>query len=304
MPATDHDHPSLKPPPPEPPRDLTGKIRLLLETIKFRHSIFALPFALVAMLAAARGIPSFGTVFWIVVACVAARSMAMAYNRLADRDIDARNPRTLDRALPAGLLTPEFTKGFVAVSGLIFIFSAGMLNLLCLVLAPLLIGALLGYSHCKRFTKGAHFVLGLCLGLAPLGAWVAVRGSLEGLPILLGLGVALWTAGFDIIYSCLDIEHDRREKLHSLPARAGIQTALKIAKAAHVLCVVCLGLFLAETGLGFWAWAALAICAVLLLAEHAQVEPEDLSRVGPAFFTFNALVSVLFFLGCAVEILV
>lgn len=280
-----------------------SRLLAVLRMIQFHHSVFALPFALTAMIAAAEGWPAWDTVLWIVVACVAARSMAMAYNRLADRDLDARNPRTAGRALPTGQVSAGFTWGFVGFSAAAFVFSAAMLNGLCLVLSPVAIAILLGYSHTKRFTQGSHYVLGGALGLAPLGAWIAVRGSLEGLPVLLALGVLLWTAGFDMIYACLDVAVDRREGLHSLPARVGVARALRVARVAHVLSVVCFGLFLAETGLGAWAWVGLAASAALLGVEHRQVGPRDLSRVGPAFFTCNALVSVIFFAGCAVEIL-
>jgi 4-hydroxybenzoate polyprenyltransferase len=280
-----------------------SRLLVVLRMIQFHHSVFALPFALTAMLAAARGWPRLSTVVWIVVACVAARSMAMAYNRLTDRALDARNPRTAGRALPSGLVSAGFTWGFVGVSATAFVLASAMLNGLCLALSPVALLVLLGYSHTKRFTQGSHYVLGGALGLAPLGAWIAVRGSLEGLPLLLALGVLLWTAGFDMIYSCLDVAVDRREGLHSLPARVGVARALRVARAAHVLSVVCFALFLAETGLGVWAWVGLAASAALLVVEHRQVGPRDLSRVGPAFFTCNALVSVLFFVGCAIEIL-
>lgn len=276
---------------------------MLLEMIKFRHSIFALPFALTAMLAAADGLPRWQTIFWIVAACVAARTMAMAYNRLADRDIDARNPRTRDRALPAGLLSEDFTKGFIAASALVFVFASAMLNFYCLALSPVAIAILIGYSHCKRFTRSAHYVLGLALAIAPLGAWIAVRGSFEGLPVLLGLGVLFWTAGFDIIYSCLDAPVDRRDGLFSLPAKIGIGPALHTARAAHFFSALCLALFLTEMRFGPWAWTAWLVCSALMVFEHRLVRPGDLSKVGPAFFTFNALVSFLFFLGCALETL-
>jgi len=290
-------HPSTHPPAPRAPRTFQGRLATLLEMIKFRHSVFALPFALAAMVVAAAGWPSLWTLFWIVAACVAARSMAMAYNRLIDRDLDARNPRTRDRALPAGLISDSFTRGFTLISGAMFVLAAGMLNPLCLLLSPLAILVLLGYSHCKHYTHGAHFVLGAALGIAPLGAWIAVRGSFEGLPVFLALGVVLWTAGFDIIYSCLDVEVDRRDGLHSLPARVGIGPALSGAAWLHVVSVICFALFVWEADLSWRAWAALGIVTALLFFEHRQVRPDDLSRVGPAFFTFNAAISIVFFLG-------
>jgi 4-hydroxybenzoate polyprenyltransferase len=281
-----------------PHRSLWSLLITVLAMIKFHHSLFALPFALTAMVVAAKGWPSAWTLFWIVVACVAARSMAMAYNRLMDRDVDARNPRTQDRALPAGLVTVSFTRGFIILCAAIFVLAAAMLNTLCLALSPIAIVVLLGYSHCKRHTEGSHFVLGAALGIAPLGAWIAVRGSLDGLPVFLALGVLLWTAGFDIIYSCLDVEVDRREGLHSLPARVGIGPALRGAACLHAFSVVCFALFLIESGLSWTAWIGLGIAAVLLIFEHRQVRPDDLSRVNHAFFTFNAVISVVFFLTC------
>jgi len=294
---------ALRPETPRPagPRSLWGKVRVILEMIKFRHSVFALPFALASMVVAAGGWPSLRTISWIIVACVAARSMAMTFNRLADRGYDARNPRTRDRALPAGLVTVSFASAFAVVAAALFVFASAMLNRLCFFLSPLAIVVLLGYSFCKRFTEGVHVALGVALGLAPLGAWIAVRGSLDALPVLLAMGVVFWTAGFDIIYSCLDVECDRRENLHSLAARFGIVRALRAARWFHVFAVVCLVLFVVQMRLGPWSALALAVVSVLLFLEHSLVRAGDLSRVGPAFFTFNAWVSVVFFLGCAMD---
>ena len=285
-----------------PPSAFVSKIGIILEMIKFEHSLFALPFALTAMLVAAHGLPGLWTIVWIVAACVAARSMAMAFNRVVDRDYDARNPRTNSRALPTGLITTTFAKGFVLSNAMAFVICAAMLNPLCLYLSPIVIIVLMGYSYCKRFTNTVHFILGLALGLAPLGAWIAVRGSFEGLPIFLSIGVILWTAGFDIIYSCQDVACDRRENLFSIPARIGIPAGLRFATYLHLLTALCFGLFLAENRLGFWSWTAFAIICVLLFIEHQIVHPKDLSRISPAFFTFNAVVSALFLAGCAVDI--
>jgi 4-hydroxybenzoate polyprenyltransferase len=301
QPGTTRYHPSLHAPRAQAPRTVWGKMAVVFEMVKFRHSIFALPFALSAMLVAAGGWPRASVLFWIVVACVAARSMAMSFNRLVDREYDARNPRTRERALPANLVTPAFTRGFVAATALVFVLAAAMLNSLCFYLSFPAIALLLGYSYCKRFTEGAHLVLGAALGLAPLGAWIAVRGSFQGLPVFLALGVLFWTTGFDLIYSCLDVERDRREGLRSIPARVGVGRALRAARWYHVFTVLCLALFVAEMRLGPWSWAAMALVAVLLHAEHRLVRPGDLSRVGPAFFTTNAWVSVVFLLGCALD---
>lgn len=284
-------------------RSLLHKISIVLEMIKFRHSLFALPFALVAMLVAADGIPETRVVFWIMLACVSARSMAMTYNRFADRHIDARNPRTRNRALPAGLLSPRFAIGFIVLALAVFLLSAAMLNRMCLYLSPIAIGVLLGYSHCKRHTRLTHYVLGLALAIAPLGAWIAVRGTLSDLPLFLAMGVLFWTAGFDIIYASLDIDFDRRDGIYSLPARVGLSRALKLAEIGHSLCVVCFALFLWQYGLGTWAWVALALSTLLLLLEHIIVRPNDLTYVSPAFFTANALISILFLAGCAIEVL-
>ncbi|MFP4579963.1 MAG: 4-hydroxybenzoate octaprenyltransferase [Candidatus Sumerlaeia bacterium] len=270
----------------------------VLEMIKFSHSLFALPFALAAMVVAAGGWPSWPVLIWIVVACVAARSMAMAYNRLVDRHIDKRNPRTKDRHLPAGKVSVSFAVGFTALSAIIFVIAAFALNPLCLVLSPVAIAILMGYSHTKRFTQGSHLFLGLALSVAPAGAWIAVRGSMAGLPIFLCGAVLFWTAGFDIIYACLDVEFDRREHLFSVPAHFGIARALQISAILHLLSMAGFVIFVYRNDLNWIAWAGLLIIAVLLFFEHRIVRPDDLSKVGPAFFTFNALVSAVFFFGC------
>ena len=303
MPIHPNYHPSLHPPKIAPPQDFLGRLAVVFEMIKFRHSFFALPFALASMLVAADGWPRFRTLFWIIIACVAARSMGMAFNRLVDRGIDARNPRTSDRALPAGLLSLQFTLGFIIASAMVFVFASAMLNLLCLLLSPFAIALLLGYSYCKSFTSSVHLVLGAALGLAPLGAWIAVRGSLEGLPIFLALGVLFWTAGFDIIYSCLDVDVDRRERLHSIPARVGIRRGLLLARGFHLLAAICFTLFTLYMSLGIWTWLALALIFALIALQHRMVNANDLSKVGPAFFTANAAISILFLIGCSLDVL-
>ncbi len=279
------------------------RLRLTLDMIKFEHSVFALPFALTGALLAFResgfdgARRSGGSCGWIVVAMVGARSAAMAFNRLVDADIDARNPRTRMRHLPAGLLTRGFAWGFVVVSAAVFFLAAGELNPLCLRLAPLALAIVFFYSFTKRFTSFSHLVLGFSLGIAPAAAWIAVRGSLDPRILWLTAAVTFWTAGFDVIYSCQDYEFDCAEGLFSLPRALGIAGALLRGAALHVLMVAL------PAGAGVFArtWASLALAGVgavaaLLIYEHSLVKADDLSRVNAAFFTMNGYVSVLFFL--------
>ena len=276
------------------------KLRLTLEMIRFEHSVFALPFALTGALLAVREdgfqTPAPGwKLLWIVIAMVAARSAAMAFNRLLDADIDARNPRTRMRHIPAGLLSAKFAWVFVAAASLLFIAAAGMLNRLCLQLAPLALGVVFVYSFTKRFTSLSHLVLGFALGIAPAAAWIAVRGSLDPRILWLTAAVTFWTAGFDIIYACQDYEFDRREGLFSLPRRLGIAGALWVSRGLHVLMVLCLIALVSAFGLGWVAQAGVAAVAALLVWEHSMVRAGDLSRVDAAFFRVNGYVSVLFF---------
>jgi len=275
--------------------------------IKFEHSVFALPFALTGALLAFRqnGFNSSGIwrlVFWIVVAMVAARSAAMAFNRLIDAEIDARNPRTRNRHLPAGLLSPGFTWGFVIVASLLFFFAAFELNRLCLRLAPLALAIVFFYSYTKRFTTFSHLVLGLSLGIAPAAAWIAVRGSLDPRILLLTAAVMFWTAGFDVIYSCQDYDFDREEGLWSVPRAMGIAGALRVARGLHVLMIGSLLALVYTLDVGALALAGVAAVVGLLIYEHSLVKPNDLSRVNAAFFTMNGYVSVLFFLFWAADI--
>ncbi|MBN1867214.1 UbiA family prenyltransferase [Candidatus Sumerlaeota bacterium] len=286
------------------PHPFLRRLAIVLEMIQFHHSLFALPFALSAMLVAARGWPTLATLFWIVVACVAARSMAMTYNRIADRDIDARNPRTRRRALPAGLVSVRFAWVFTAISAAAFVLAAGMLNTLCLALSPVAVAVLLGYSHWKRIGRGSHVLLGTALAIAPLGAWIAVTGSLRGLPVFLALGVVFWTAGFDIVYACQDTAFDRRHRLHSVPARVGVAGALRRSEWLHAGAALSFAGFAWTSRFGVFGWSGVAIVAAVLVLEHRIVSPDDLSRVGPAFFTFNAVVSVAFLVGCVLDVLV
>jgi 4-hydroxybenzoate polyprenyltransferase len=286
------------------------RLLMTLEMIKFEHSLFALPFALTGALLAIRPETpgsslawlSWAKILWIIVAMVGARSAAMAFNRLVDSGIDARNPRTRMRHLPAGLLGRGFTWGFVVVSSAVFVFAAGQLNPLCLHLAPFALAVVFVYSFTKRFTAFSHLVLGFSLGIAPAAAWIAVRGSLDPRILWLTAAVTFWTAGFDIIYSCQDYDFDVAEDLFSVPRKLGIARALRIAQFLHVLMVVCLLALVHVLHLGGLALAGVAAIVALLVYEHSLVKPNDLSRVNAAFFTMNGYVSVLFFLFWAADI--
>jgi 4-hydroxybenzoate polyprenyltransferase len=284
------------------------RLRLTLEMIKFEHSVFALPFALTGALLAFResGFNVSGAwekVFWIVVAMVGARSAAMAFNRLADAEIDGRNPRTKIRHIPAGLLSPTFCWGFTLAASAVFFLAAWELNTLCFRLAPVALAIVLGYSYTKRFTQFSHLVLGFALGIAPAAAWIAVRGSLDPRILWLTAAVMFWTAGFDIIYSCQDYEFDSALQLYSVPRFVGIRRALLIARALHVLMIASLGMLVWQLHLGVLSVAGIAAVACLLVYEHGIVKPNDLSRVNAAFFTMNGWVSVLFFVFWAADIL-
>ncbi len=281
---------------------LWAKTRTTLEMIKWEHSIFALPFALTATILAAGGFPAWRTVAWILVAMVAARSCAMAFNRWADADIDAANPRTCTRAIPAGLLTAKFVLGFTLLAALIFVLAASQLNRLTLYLSPVALLVLLSYSYMKRFTRWSHLVLGFALGLAPAAAWIAVRGSLDPRILVLTAAVTLWTGGFDVLYACQDFEHDRRAGLHSLPQSIGIPAAFWAARIMH-LAMLCLlvwfGLLFHFLALG---WAGIAIVGLLLAYEHSLVSPGDLRRLNAAFFTMNGVIATVFLAFVAADL--
>ncbi len=276
--------------------------------IKFEHSVFALPFALTGALLAWRStgfqttdlLRRFG---WIIVAMVAARSAAMAFNRLLDANIDSRNKRTAQRHLPAGLLSPRFAWGFTVVCCLVFVWAARELGPLCLALAPVALAILFFYSFCKRFTLFSHLILGFCLGIAPAAAWIAIRGSLDLRILWLTAAVMFWTAGFDVIYACQDFEFDCVEGLCSIPKRFGIARALLIAKILHFAMIFCLLALIVSFHLGLLSWLGVLAVLALLLYEHGLVKPHDLSRVNAAFFTVNGYVSVLFFVFWAADIL-
>lgn len=302
MPETRASSPNA--PSPVPLTGLVRRVLITLEMIKFSHTIFGLPFALLGALLAARGVPAPAQCIWIILACVFARSAAMSFNRLHDEPFDRMNPRTKMWALPAGLLSRRFVGAFCLVCALGFVFSAWMLNRTAFLLSPVALAVLLGYSTMKRLTAGTHFFLGAALGMAPVGAWVAIRGEvLAATPIVLGLGVMLWTAGFDIIYSMQDVETDRRLGLHSMPSRLGRARALAVSSLCHIGAVLLFSLVWAIAPLGTAFLAAVALCAGLLAYEQSLVFPDDISRLGRAFFTLNGWVSVLLFLGGATDIL-
>ena len=264
-----------------------------LEMIKFSHTIFALPFALLAAVLAADGWPDPATLAKVLLAMVGARSAAMAHNRLADREIDAANPRTRSRALPSGALSVAYVRAFLAASVLLFLAAAASLNRLTLLLSPVALALLFLYAYAKRHTALSHLLLGLCLAMAPLGAWIAVRGDVGLVPVLLGLAVLLWTAGFDVIYALQDEEHDRRAGLHSIPARFGAGPALAISALFHAGMLALLIVVWRLRGGGILFGIGIAATAAALFYQHAVVRPRDLSRVNAAFFTANGFVSVV-----------
>jgi 4-hydroxybenzoate polyprenyltransferase len=279
-------------------------LRTTLEMIKWEHSVFALPFALCGAMLAAGGLPTTHQLAWIVVAMVSARSAAMAFNRLADATIDAANPRTRTRALPAGTLTPAFVTTFVVVSCGIFVLAASQLNRLALILSPVALGVLLAYSYTKRFTRWSHLVLGFALGIAPAAAWIAVRGSLDPRILLLTAAVTFWVGGFDVLYACQDYEFDRAANLHSVPRYLGIAGALWVARLFHILMLMLLVALVAVFGLGKLAVAGVVAVALLLAYEHSLVSPRDLSKLNAAFFTMNGVISVVFFVFVAADLLI
>jgi 4-hydroxybenzoate polyprenyltransferase len=278
-------------------------LRVTLEMIKWEHSIFALPFALCGAMLAASGLPSAHQLIWIVIAMLAARSAAMAFNRLADAAIDAANPRTRIRAIPAGDLSSTFVGAFVIVSCAIFILAASQLNRLTLWLSPIALAVLLLYSYTKRFTRLSHLVLGFALGIAPSAAWIAVRGSLDPRILLLTAAVTFWVAGFDILYACQDFEFDRDAELHSIPRHIGIPAALWISRAFHLVMLIFLAALLPAFALGKLALAGVIAVMLLLLYEHSLVKPDDLSKLNAAFFTMNGVISVVFAFFVAADIL-
>jgi 4-hydroxybenzoate polyprenyltransferase len=274
-----------------------------LEMIKWQHSIFALPFALTGAVLAARGWPSLHSLLWIVVCMITARSAAMAFNRWADAELDRANPRTASRAIPAGLLSRQFVGLFTVAMSLLFVISALQLNRLSFLLSPIALAILLLYSYTKRFTRWSHLFLGLALGIAPAAAWIAIRGQLDPRILVLTLGVLFWVAGFDVLYACQDMEHDRQAGLRSLPQSVGPENAFWMARGMHVLMFLLLVWLVRLFALGPVAWVGLAIVAALLLYEHLIVSPRDLRRLNAAFFTLNGVISIVFFLAIAIAVL-
>ena len=278
-------------------------LKVTLEMIKWEHSIFALPFALCGAMLAAGGLPAWSQLGWIVVAMVSARSAAMAFNRLADTSIDAANPRTAARALPAGVLTPTFVATFVLVACAIFVLAASQLNRLALWLSPLALAVVLFYSYAKRFTRWSHLFLGFALGIAPAAAWIAVRGSLDPRILLLTAAVTFWVGGFDVIYACQDHEFDVNQGLHSIPRHLGIHSALWVARIFHLVMLALLVALIVAFGLGKLAAVGVLAVATLLAYEHSLVRHDDLSKLNAAFFTMNGVISVVFFVFVAGDLL-
>lgn len=281
-------------------------LRTVLEMIKFEHTLFALPFAFLGMMLAAEGWPSWSTVTWIVVAMVGARSSAMAFNRLVDRKIDSKNPRTAQRALPAGEVSPAFVSVFIVASIGVFFLAAWRLNPMTLKLSLVALPVLLGYSYTKRFTALSHLVLGLALAGAPLGAWVAVRGEFAAAPVLLAGAVLLWVAGFDVLYALQDVDFDRESGLHSIPARLGESGALWVSGAFHFGMLVLLVLLprFYEPGLGWAYWVGVSGCVALLGFQHWIVRPGQLSRLNAAFFSANGMLATWLFAATAADLLI
>jgi len=278
------------------------KTKITLEMIKWEHSIFALPFALTGALLAAHGVPPIRTLGWILVCMISARSAAMAFNRWADASLDAANPRTRSRAIPAGQLTPGFVLAFTLIMVGVFLVGCFELNRLTLELAPVALAVLLGYSYMKRITRWSHLVLGLALGIAPSAAWIAVRGSLDPRITLLTAIVVCWVAGFDILYACQDMEHDRQAQLFSIPQAVGLDAAFWIARLLHLTAAALLAWFAVLFHFGIAGELGVAAVALLLLYEHLLVSPRDLRKLNAAFFTMNGVIAMVFFVFVAADI--
>ncbi len=283
---------------------MLSKVRTILEMIKFEHTVFALPFALTSTILAANGMPSLRVMLWILVAMVGARSSAMAFNRIADLHYDKLNPRTANRALPKGAIKLAEVWLFTIVAAGVFVLAARMLNVLAFSLSPVALLVILGYSYTKRFTSLSHLILGLALGIAPAGAWIAVTGRLEFAPMVLSAAVMFWTAGFDIIYSLQDLEFDREQGLFSIPKALGRAKALLVSRLFHLATFGLLIWFGLLLGLHAVYWVGVGFVGALLYHEQSLVKPNDLSRVNAAFFTTNGVVSLAYFMFSLVDLLV
>ena len=281
---------------------MLGRIGIVLEMIKFEHTVFALPFALISMLVAAKGLPAWSVIGWILAAMVGARTAAMGFNRIVDARLDAANPRTRCRAIPTGQVSIAAASALVVAAGALLVAAAYMLNPLAFALSPVALVVVLSYSYSKRFTSLSHLWLGLCLGIAPVGAWIAVRGRIELASIVLSAAVMLWTAGFDIIYSLQDVEFDRRMGLFSLPARLGPAQALAVSRVFHAVMIGLLACFGLKTGLDAAYYVGVALVAAFLVYEQSLVSPRDLSKVNTAFFTLNGFVSIGLLAFVAVDV--
>ena len=286
------------------PVTLLTDIKTTLEMIKWEHSIFALPFSLCAAMLAAGGLPAATQLGWIVLCMVSARSAAMAFNRIADAQIDAANPRTAMRAIPAGALSRKFATLFVFVACSLFVLGAARLNRMTLYLSPVALAVVLLYSYTKRFTRWSHLVLGFALGIAPAAAWIAVRGSLDPRILLLTAAVTFWVGGFDVLYACQDIEFDRAHSLNSIPQAMGVRGALLVARTLHLLMLALLVALVVAFALGKLAVAGVAVVALLLAYEHSLVSAGDLSKLNAAFFTMNGVIAVVFFVFVAADLLI
>ncbi len=285
-----------------------NRVVTILEMIKFEHSVFALPFALVGAMLAARAagvLPTWRQILWIVVAMVGARSAAMTMNRIADVEYDGRNPRTANRALPKGELSLSFAWVFTIVAAAVLVLAAWQLNPLALKLSPVALAVLFLYSYTKRFTSLSHLVLGFCLGMSPAAAWIAIRGSLDWRMLILCAAVTLWVGGFDVLYACQDVEFDKAEGLYSIPKKFGVARALLIARGMHIVMVALLCWLAFSFQLPWPAWVGIALVAALLSYEHSLVKPNDLSKMNAAFFAVNGYISLVFLLcwGAAVMVI-
>ncbi len=282
---------------------MVNKIKTLLEMIKFKHTIFAMPFAFIGAFLADRGVPGFWTFFWVVIAMVGARTSAMGFNRIVDRKFDAANPRTAKRAIPAGEVSLKESWGMVVAAGLLFFFACYMLNTTALIISPFALGLTLFYSYTKRFTWLCHVVLGVALAFSPLGGWVAVAGSMQGYPWVLSLAVLFWVAGFDCIYACLDADYDRKVGLHSMPSIFGRKNSFRIAVIFHLIAFILFTLTGIVSDLNVYYYVGIALTGAALFYQHLIVNPQDLSRIKMSFFSMNGLVALTLFIATWLSLL-